>query len=271
MTVVPVTALSQSHETPLHVRSVGPFDISCAYARSADARGDQRGQDFVAICVDAQRLAFVVCDGVGQSFYGDLAARLLGQSLAEWLWTWNGGLTEPFGAALNQFLDQLTVEGSLAVSDQALPADMPNMLREVLEQQRARGSESMVVGGRIDLPSGQSTGRLALASLGDCRVRLWDGPAEHTDLGLVPNVEHRWSTLRGCVGGAPSHALGTFDLSAGDLAVVAYSDGLAALDGQPLERLESIAGALLSDGGDWVPDDDASFLEVRMSMIGAVR
>lgn len=57
-----------------------------AYARSADTRasGDV-GQDYLAVREGPQTLVFALCDGVSQSFYGDLAARYLGDALVAWL------------------------------------------------------------------------------------------------------------------------------------------------------------------------------------------
>src|SRR5436305_10544756 len=79
--------LPQDRETPVQVGRRGGFAWRCAYSRAAETRkaGDL-GQDFLAFLYDDSTFAFAVCDGVGQSFFGELASSFLGNALINWLW-----------------------------------------------------------------------------------------------------------------------------------------------------------------------------------------
>src|SRR5215210_3778356 len=79
--------VAQDRETPVQTGSMSAFSWRYAYARSADTRtaGDP-GQDYLTFRYDDTTFAFALCDGVSQSFFGDLSARLLGDALLEWVW-----------------------------------------------------------------------------------------------------------------------------------------------------------------------------------------
>lgn len=263
----PITAIPQACETPLQRKRVGPFVVAYAYARSADSRGDHSGQDYLAYAVDEHQLAFALCDGVGQSFYGDLAARILGDALVRRLWARPADVHqgETFDIDLDRILEQLTTAASAAVSAQALPAAAPPMLREVLEAQRARGSESMFVCGRLDLAATAGPpGRMALAWLGDSRLRVWRSTIELADeLGHSPCAEERWSSRGGVIGGRVHHWLSTLDTADEDVTVMAYSDGLSELDDHELPHIEGRVAAVVAERGDSL-DDDASFIRISL-------
>ncbi|HRO23607.1 MAG TPA: protein phosphatase 2C domain-containing protein [Promineifilum sp.] len=121
-----------------------------AYARAADSRrDDEPGQDYLAFRDGADHFVFAVCDGVGQSFYGDLAARLLGDALVDWLETGPPVADHPAALvdSLPAFLSALTATAAERVDQYPIP-DGPPLLREVLLEKQARGSEAMFVCGR---------------------------------------------------------------------------------------------------------------------------
>src|SRR5207253_10209842 len=138
-----------------------------------------------------------------QSFFGDIAARLLGDALLVWLWRDIGHDAEV--ASIRQSLDtrlhSLTGAATEVVQKQQLPSHIPEMLHDVLEQKRAMGSESTFVCGKVTPPSPQSPGgQVVLAWLGDSRLRLWGPQGERThDLAGAFEKYERWSTLRGPV------------------------------------------------------------------------
>lgn len=71
--------IDQRLEYPLSSLQAGPFSIRCTYARSRETRqGDDMGQDYITYKVTDDSILFCVCDGVSQSFYGNLAAKYLG-------------------------------------------------------------------------------------------------------------------------------------------------------------------------------------------------
>jgi hypothetical protein len=259
----PITiSVPQTSETPVQCVAHARYCYRYAYARSADSRvaGDA-GQDYLAIRVDEQRFAFALCDGVSQSFMGDLAARLLGDWLLEWLW--QSTLPTPDQPALQSVLDmqlqEIAKQLASQVRDFMLPADLPPLLQEVLEQKRALGSESTFVSGLIDISAGQAI----LAWMGDSRLRLW-GPRDEPipDLGDTFHTRERWSSRQGPVG-RPHVAVLALDTVQ---RLVAYSDGLALLDDKPELLGDQDLDALIAVAGNLPTSDDMSFLEVRLEL-----
>jgi hypothetical protein len=249
--------LEQDRDTPVTQQQRIKFGYRYAYARSADSRANNDlGQDFLIIREDNEKLAFALCDGVSQSFYGDLAARLLGEALIDWLW--EKVPTDPitFSSTLTVFLDSIVEPIGKQVEAYPIPDNLPPMVREVLEQKRALGSESTFIAGRLDL----THSRLDLAWMGDSRLRLWSRKGEITAyLGETFHTQERWSSRRGCIG-----SLHTFTFSSKSLHyLMAYSDGLAILD-KVLSRHFRAASieAIIADSLSRPESDDISFLEI---------
>ena len=83
-------ALPQETETPLTAFETAVGTALYLYNRSIDSvQANTIGQDFLVYRFGPTDLSFAVCDGVGQSFMGDLAAQLLGEHLVDWLWSTN--------------------------------------------------------------------------------------------------------------------------------------------------------------------------------------
>src|SRR5688500_8353015 len=80
------TIVAQGRETAVQVVRGRTFSYRYAYARSADSRAaNDPGQDYLTFQEEGNSFAFVLCDGVSQSFYGEIAARVLGDGLVAWL------------------------------------------------------------------------------------------------------------------------------------------------------------------------------------------
>ncbi len=249
--------IDQARETPVTARQRACFGYRYAYARSADSRAsDDPGQDYLVLREDGVRLAFALCDGVGQSFYGDLAARLLGDALVDYLWEKHPANPEVFREGLAAFLDGLVEMASAQVAAHPLPEDLPPMVRQVLEEKRALGSESTFIAGLLDTEAGL----LHLAWMGDSRLRLWGAAGEFTArLGDAFHTQERWSSRRGRVG-----ELHTFSLPLAELRyLIAYSDGLARLDrGMTRHLRDNSIQAVIEDALLRPESDDVAFLEV---------
>lgn len=275
--------LPQLTETAPEARERSRFVYRFVYYRSAESQEyNESGQDYLAIREDGQRLAFALCDGVGQSFYGDVAARHLGDALLDWLWQLpSAGDRDRIGEALAAFLADLTRTAMTELARVPLPANIPPLVHSVLEEKREHGSESTFVCGVLDAPAEW----LALAWLGDTRLRLWDveGRECTAALGLTFHTRQRWSTRRGAVGSPPHvHVASTSPGAAGSIArLLAYTDGLAALDALPFPPSaatlrEVIAAALGSPTSDDIslfdltltPASDPPFAEVGPPPIG---
>jgi hypothetical protein len=227
----------QDRESPVRAGVGGGFAWRYAYARAADSIAmDDRGQDYLTLRWADGVVAFSLCDGVSLSFYGDLAARLLGDELVRWLWDHlppdaDAGAIR---AALMADLIALTAPATEAVQALELPPSLAPLLRAVLEEKRRAGSESTFVCGRLDLPSAAfPAGRAVLAWMGDTRLRFWGPDGERTvELGDSFQTAQRWSSCRGPVNGEVNVFAATVERD-GQRALtrlLAYSDGLAALD-----------------------------------------
>jgi len=246
-----------------------------AYARSADTRASgDIGQDYLAVREGPQTFAFALCDGVSQSFYGDLAAHYLGDALVAWIKEHLPPAMAPetIRTALTTYLQGLTGPATEEVRRHPLPPDIPQMLRDVLEEKRALGSESTFVCGRIDLPGADfPAGRIVLAWMGDSRLRLWmEDDAHVASLGGVFETAQRWSSRRGLVGGALNVYVAPLQATGQRASrLMAYSDGLAALDTWKEDPSNHAVQDMIARAGEAATSDDIAFLEVWLGPVPA--
>lgn len=213
----------------------------CAYGymRSAESRATgESGQDYLALREHDAGLLFVVCDGVGQSYYGDFAARFVGDRLLDWLSDAHGAHAERDEAWMQQelgrFLLHATEEATAQLERHEMHPGVHGLLRDVLLDKKKQGSSAMYVGGRLDFPDRRRPdGALLLVWQGDIRLRLWTGAQEReAAFGGSFQTRHRWNSASGPVGGMPSVYSGSLPRG-GDKeqsTLLVYSDGLAALD-----------------------------------------
>jgi len=256
-------------ETPPQVVRGPDFSYRYAYARSADSRAvEDPGQDYLTFRETDDIFTFALCDGVSQSFFGDLAARLLGDALLRWLEEVPKVMdAKAIGGALSDYLGKLTAPATQRVRAHLIPEDIAPMLHNVLVEKRALGSESTFLCGRIDLPSRTlQSGRLLIAWMGDSRLRFW-GPGEElsSQLGDTFRTEQRWSTKRGLVNGVPHIYVGPLNNALGRrsiLRVMAYSDGLAEMDTIDHSPSNYMLQDMIQRMGDSPTSDDISFLEI---------
>lgn len=251
--------LDQSTETPLTSR-IMPFGTALyLYNRSNDSVDAATvGQDYLTFRYDAENLAFAVCDGVGQSFMGDLAARILGDGLIDWLLGLDKRPTDAntFGEMVTQALNDMTETSAEQVASFELPAHLPPILKQALEMQRKYGSESMFVAGRIALGTAPW---VALCWLGDSPVAAIDLNGELVDLGPHGSTAERWNATSGLKG-----EVHTWVSSAENVARVAgYTDGL----GVEVEDVPTDAdlARLMDIWPENPPGDDATLFDVRLA------
>ena len=263
--------IARDRESPVTVVRGQGWLCRYAYARAADLRAPGRtGQDYLVWRESAEALVFALCDGVSQSFFGDLGARFLGEALLEWL-SEELAPTLDIEALRGALVEQLwawTGPATELVQSYPLAKCLPELVREVLEEKRALGSQSTFVSGRFDLPSREfPQGRVVLAWMGDSRLRLWGPEGERTaELGGGPETAQRWSSLTGPVGGEP-HLFVTSLAGAGSVPsrVMVYSDGLAVLDELTQPPSDEALQALI-DRSEMAPtSDDIAFWELQLS------
>lgn len=227
-----------------------PATLRFLLDRSSDsASRDEPTQDCLVVEHAPSHLCFAVTDGVGSSFLGQLAARYLAQHLVSWLFALPAVPDERrLVAELTHLLEELSDEADELVETYPVPEQLPDVVRDVLEQQRSYGSETMFVCGRVDW-SGRSPARVGLAWLGDARLRVIFGAGVLRD--FTGRTSDRWSTSRG-----PRGSVRTWVGEDADVRrIIACTDGLvpeldaavelgdAALDA----RLLTLAGRPASD------------------------
>lgn len=224
-TVIDVKTPQDQETAPQEVRA-GAYCFRYAYARSEESRAaGEYGQDYLSVRYTSRRLAFALCDGVSQSFFGDLAARILGDGLVDWLWAQGGQrMGDPeLARLLENRLGEMTAAATGAVENLPMLAEMSGMLRSVLEKKRSLGSESMFICGQIDMDLRNAF----FAWMGDSRLRIWNTAGENTArLDEQFSAKERWSSRKGAVG-----QLHTCNTTLDEIShVVVYSDGFAVLD-----------------------------------------
>ncbi|MCW5873714.1 MAG: protein phosphatase 2C domain-containing protein [Anaerolineales bacterium] len=259
-------AVSQDVETPTSWITSSSFKLRYAYARAADCqKNGAPGQDYLCFSHDADTVVFALCDGVSQSFYGDLAAMFLGNYLLGWLADAGkkAATAEDLQVYLASKFTGVVAESQKRVSEYILPENLAPIVAQVLEKKRAMGSESTFIGGRIDFKEGN----LKLAWGGDSRLRLWGKGNEVTDTYLPKDsfrTMERWSTHKGVVGRFHTCVLPLRVIDR----ILAYSDGFSRLDAiSHLMPQDSAIDMLMHEATQEPSSDDISFMEVVMNSV----
>jgi DNA-directed RNA polymerase specialized sigma24 family protein len=229
----------------------GSFHVRTAFHPSRECQQHgQPAQDYLTYAASRSAIWWAVADGVSGSFCGDIAARVAADAVVAWL----SGVSlaaadgRVLDAELCRVLAGAVSEGGGAVGAAQLPAGLHPVLRASLERLRAAGSESMIACGRIERETADPD-RLSffVASLGDMRTR-WQRDGEAGE--LARRTEDRWSSRLGIVG----HPSCLLVAGASRLHLMAYSDGLAAIDdrgelttAELEDRIEAARAAPTSD------------------------
>ncbi|MFC6551967.1 hypothetical protein [Cohnella cellulosilytica] len=259
--------LPQSSETPIQLRSGPNLQYRYGYARSSECReADEPGQDYLTFVESEESLSFVLCDGVSQSYYGDFAAKFVGDRLLEWLLDGEAYATETpseWQRRLNRYMCEVAADAEERLKVREVSPDMHEWLRDVLAEKKKRGSATMYCGGRIDFPGTQfPDGRLLLAWQGDIRCRIWREREELTQdlLGNKFRTDQQWNSVVGPIGGMP-HLIYSSLLQGGTKGeLLLYSDGFQALDRYPSVSDMPIQELFSNEAGH-PSSDDISFLQ----------
>lgn len=251
-------------ETPVTFTPVPNAYVRYAYARSADSMSSQsEGQDYLCFRHHGERLAFVVSDGVGSSFCGHLAARILGDNLLDWLWSLEVGYLGGAAAlseAATGFLNRLQKQAQREVEEYELPEQESPLIQQALEAQRAYGSEAIFAACRVDHPSPLvPKGMISLFWMGDTRVHIRDreGGAAIDIAGSWENA-NRWSSHKGVRGEMsawmqPLDAVGR---------IVAFTDGLSGHGEGMLDYPDAKLDREIALGARLPTSDDVAFIDV---------
>jgi hypothetical protein len=253
-----VIRVPQRCETMLRTVSRAQYYFRLAYARASEtqAAGDV-GQDFLTLRDNGCRHSFALCDGVGQSFMGDLAAKLLGDFLRDWMWELDPEVTAmTIAEQLGLALTELASGADQQVRTYRLPRGLPPLVHDALERKRRSGTESTFVCGLVD----PSANMVAFTWMGDSRLRLWgsDNQEQSDAFGDNFRTAERWSSRRGPIGVVHSF-VGSFDQYS---RVAAYSDGLSLLDTSLSTSPDGTTLTAFLDATEKPLGDDASLIEI---------
>lgn len=249
--------LRQDTETPLTALETTFGTALYLYARSGDSIDNATvGQDYITFRYAKTDLVFAVCDGVGQSFMGELAARILGDGLIDWLWQIGAPANaDSFADEVKVALNKMTETSAKEIASFQPPSHLPPMVVQALEMQRQYGSESMFVAGRLALTDPKPW--VALCWLGDSPVAAIDINGKLMDLGPKGHTSERWNATTGVKG-----SIHTWTGSARQVARVAgYTDGL----GLAHAPTDAELARLMSEWKTTPPADDASLFDVRLA------
>lgn len=250
---------------PIQQAQVDSIYVRYAYARSHESQhSNQPGQDYLEFqlggsSANKPKFVFAVCDGVGSSFMGNIAAQRVGEFLCKELWgKWGEFIPSSanFGEHLSKRLGNLTDFVNQEVRDYQISDDLPILIRTALEKQRDYGTETMLVCGRL---IGNS---LALAWLGDVRLQLLTNEYTPVDgFEYVPDTNERWSSKEGIRGGN----LHTFVVDDPDVLsrikhIVAFSDGLAAYEDRLSQMRSDEIDTAIQQLSETPLSDDISFI-----------
>ncbi|MCH4566472.1 hypothetical protein [Bacillus wiedmannii] len=250
--------LSQEKETVLQEKKSKHFTYRYSYVRAKETQDlNESGQDFLVFQDNGTSFIFALCDGVGLSFHGEIAAEFLGMKLLNLFETCQESELD-ITTLLNEQLKNWIEEASEEVSAFRLPEETPWLLRDVLEEKRKQGSEAMFIGGKIERISKQDKAQITLVSHGDSFVKLFQDNENCSNvMKFESNIEKRWSTQRGIIGGELAVFSKTLSRHEANRIVI-HSDGLVSLKQYNFEEvLKEIERAQNSP-----TSDDISFLDV---------
>jgi hypothetical protein len=249
---------NQRKEEELSFLNTDFFQLCYGFYRARETmENEEKSQDYLVFQEENGTLAFALCDGVSLSFYGDVAAKFLGDKLVAWLMKQDEILFEEGEALFHAYLEMLTEEATKHIEAVPVNSHLPELVKSVLEEKRSNGSEAMFVCGRIDALS-NGLYRLFLSSGGDIRVRFFsDNREEVYQSKLETGI--RWSTKRGLIGEKANIVI---EKSCVFHKLLLYSDGLALLDEKEIgsdEIKEAISQSLATP-----ESDDVSLLEITL-------
>ena len=263
----------QSTEIKLSEIARGPFVLRyLSYRKSEDAALGLQSEDYIVSNINSRKTIFILCDGVGSSFYGNLGSQILGESLLKWLEKietprekkqdvdeWQRHLTQELKSELNN----LTSLATNIIQQKELNSDNEMVRLAEATQRDDFGTQSNFACGMI-WPRSDSLpdGLILLFWLGNARIRIFNQNVDlthQTGWGNNPGqLLEVWSSKDGVLGTIYSY---TADLSS-VTHVIAYSDGLENVDEKIKPNLNGAQLDELVRHSQSIKDDDVTFLEL---------
>lgn len=277
-----MTLIESEQTKDIHLTQVerGPFVFRFAsYRKVEDAKLNLRSEDYIVSELTPEKAIFGLCDGVGSSYYGNIGAQFLGETILDWL----GKVPVPSKAVFtqhnnaNSWLEKLTNDIENELNDKITVASniiqkrekiSPNELIQLAEktQRDDFGTQSNFAGGIIwpkslDFPNGL----VLLFWLGNARIRIFNGDVELTHLtnwGSNPEqLREVWSSKEGVVGHVYSYLTDFSKITT----VMAYSDGMEGVEEQIKPNIQGVVLESIIRRAQSYKDDDVSYLEIFLA------
>jgi len=240
------------------------FLINIIYARSSECQSSNDiGQDYIILCTDGRKLSFALCDGVSQSFFGDAAARFLGNRVAKWLIEQSRDKINNIEEEFVHYINSIVPEATEYINKIPITNSLPPMVIKVLEKKRLQGSQTAFICGRLDYEPNLENGNIVIFWMGDSQFELWQNDKEIVKaFTLQKNSKYFWSSSFGTKEKIPNSYKGNIQ----DKTLLrAYSDGLM-LIGENLDRQISIKSLWDKVQKTWSNplSDDISFIQIEI-------
>ena len=261
--------ISQGAETDVRCVPYRNIKLRYTYARASDSQvSNQLGQDYLEAWLGESesgrlKFAFAVCDGVGSSFMGNLAAKMLGSYLCRKMW----GRAISFSPPRNpeQVVQRLTLllndyvdESDQIILQYRLPETLPGLTRRALDEQRQYGSESMFVSGML------LSEHLILTWLGDARLQVLTEELEPLDgFVQVPDTNCRWSSQRGVRGEIQARVIPPEQLELVKH-ILAFTDGLSLAEKRLASSSDEELNATVKELGKLPTSDDIALVHFML-------
>jgi len=273
----------QSTETNLNsISDKSGLTIRYSYKRSADTReNNKNGQDYLTFHLQTGKVIFALCDGVSQSFYGDIGSRILGNRLMNWMKNEiplddfellpkneekNQIVITQLANNLSKQLELLKQEATEEIFQRDISHITNPWLREELEDRRKNcGTHSNFTCGIVEAPKNNLPfGRILLFWLGDAKLRWYVGMNDETELlGGKWISSERWSSKDGVIG---ESIHGYMNVTHKVSTLIAHSDGMDPFPTQwyqPFLNFD-LLNAHFSGLQERPNNDDVSFIEINL-------
>ena len=246
-------------------------EIGYLFSRSSESYlNNTYGQDYLNLRNKGRKLCFALCDGVGQSFCGQIAAKSLGDQIVDWIWNLPVGFHEDkvLQDNVNDYLNLAAVTAHEVVRTFLLPENLPDLVRRALENLREYGSETVFLSGRIDFaPFNTLTpDLLTIFWLGDVQIHLYNHQGTVYQVTEKWVNSERWSTKFGIKG------TDRVNIFIGELnnieRVIVHSDGISSLREQlyTLSKRPETLRMGVEQLRNSPTSDDISLLTIRLRM-----
>lgn len=246
--------LSQNKELAPRIELAGAYELIYTFSRSAERQTrDYPGADYLSFSYNDSQLFFSICDGVGGSFAGYVAAKFIGDQLIKWCQHKKQAFenVNSLEEQLNKALQFWTKDGTNLVDSTPLLLNGDDTSRDFMERRRKKGSQTMFLLGVLDIEKNQAF----FAGLGDIRMLVKYNNKSEPDF-VVGQTKNRWSTLDGQIGSLWSKFYKLSEINCFTM----YTDGFEQFSSNPISiqtksELRSIS----------LPKDDVTVFSIKPS------